>query len=160
MPLLPKNLLQRIKDEAVRKVDKRVRQELAPSVPDTEVEKSESLPQTFVDKIKQKVQDIAPVQNLMLDPDAPLDLPTIKYRIRFAGQRRLLLLMTYNDEVRHVEPYSYRYRGKPKIPGGKSTLLFYGFCRIHNKIHAFDLEKIEGLIVTNEPYRPRWTIEV
>jgi hypothetical protein len=90
----------------------------------------------------------------LLDPNIKLDIPTIKYRIRYAGSRRLLLLMTYNDQVRLVEPYSYRYRGK----NGK--ILFYGYCRLHASIHSFYLDKITGLRMTTEMFAPRWPIEV
>lgn len=112
------------------------------------------------DKTREKLRDFSPIQRRLLDPRAPLDEPTIKYRIRYAGQSHLLLYMLYNDQWRHVEPYSYRYRGKPKNPQGKKELLFFGYCRPHDEIHAFKLEKIQGLIVTDEPFTPRWPIEV
>jgi hypothetical protein len=90
----------------------------------------------------------------LLDPNIGLDIPIIKYRIRYAGSRRLMLLMTYNDQVRLVEPYSYRYRGK----NGK--ILFYGYCRLHASIHSFYLDKITGLRLTSEMFAPRWPVEV
>lgn len=164
VPFIDKNLLKRLKDTAIERVQERVKNELSPeinpAIPGTDVPMPDQAPQGLRDRIKQtvrdKVQQLSPIQKRMLDPAAALDEPTIRYRIRYAGQNHLLLLMTYNNQSRHVEPYSYRHRAKD---GG---VLFFGFCRPHGKIHAFDLSKIQSLQVTNIPFNPNpdWPIEV
>ena len=124
------------------------------SSPDKDEGLLPSLSRRIKEKVRERLQDSAPVRNRMLDPSAELDDATIRYRIRYAGKNNLLLLMTYNGQTRHVEPYSYRARAK----GG--GLLFYGYCRIHDKIHAFKPSKIQGLVVTQEPFAPRWPVEL
>lgn len=95
----------------------------------------------------------------LLDPKRSLDMETIKYRIRYAGANRTKLYMKYNGHWRMVEPYSYRARGQ-KDANGHHKLMFFGFCLSHDKIHMFDLDRIEGLLVTDETFTPQWTIEV
>ena len=161
-PRLGKNFLQRIKDQTLQRVEQRIRQELAPELgpagPDSDVPVGEELSEGFGQRIrrtiKEKVRQLSPVQRRMLDPNAALDDAAIKYRIRYAGQNRLLLFMLYGGSWRHIEPYSYRYRGKGK------SLRFMGYCRLHDQIHSFNPNKIQGLIVTDEPFTPRWPIEV
>lgn len=166
--MLP-SFLDRIKnqtvDRAVDKVKERIRKELAPDVPETSADvPEEPLATSFTERIKKKVKDtvsnLSPAQEMMLDPNAPLDMETLKYRIQYAGRNHLLLYLTYNDQPRHVEPYSYRMRGKPKQPGGPQTLLFFGYCRIHDSIHAFKLDGISSCVVTDQPFQPRWTVEL
>lgn len=179
MPFKSK-FLQNLKDQAIN----RIKTELAPTIPgepgrqptpgtpgvpsgwedapDPEVlnpsftqrikDKVKDLAQPVVDKAKDKLKGTDFAKNLMLDPSKPADEPTIKYRIKYAGENQVLLYMLYNGQWRHVEPYSYRRRN------GK--LFFYGYCRIHDVIHAFDMKKIKGAVVTDEPYTPRWPIEV
>jgi predicted DNA-binding transcriptional regulator YafY len=62
--------------------------------------------------------------------------------------------LTYKDEVRTVEPYSYRIS-----PTGSGTL-FYGFHREDNQIKAFLLDKIQSVEPSDEPYSPRWAVEI
>lgn len=162
MPRLGKNFLQRIKDQALQRAEQRIRQELSPEVapaaPGSDIPEEEPLPGGLGERIRrvvrEKAQNFPPIQNRLLDPSATLDGPTIRYRIRYAGQNRLLLLMMYHGQWRHVEPYSYRYRGKGR------ALRFMGFCRMHDEIHSFNPNKIQGLTVTNETFSPRWPIEV
>lgn len=148
MPIKSK-FLDRVRQE----VSQRVRKEFAPAVPDYEGEEKQQSP-GFLQRVKRLVEDTAPVADPYLDPEAPLDLPTIKYRIRYAARNGVLLYMKYNGTWRHVEPYSYRYRGRGK------ALRFYGYCRIHDSIHSFDLSKIQGLTVTDIPYHSRWEVEL
>lgn len=153
MPKATPGLLDRIKQQT----SNRIRQEFAPNVPDYEGAGEQPSP-SFLQKVKQKVktlvEDTAPVADKYLDPAAPLDEPTIKYRIRYAARNGVLLYMKYNGQWRHVEPYSYRYSGKGR------ALRFYGHCRIHDVIHSFNLKKIEGLVVTDIPYSSRWLVEL
>ena len=94
-------------------------------------------------------------EEMAVKPDeGPLDVATIKYRIRMAGRLHVLLLMRYNGVVRHVEPYSFRVKREGAEP------LFYGHCRLHDHIEAYRLDRIEGCWVTDEPFMPRWPIEV
>lgn len=72
--------------------------------------------------------------------------------ISTAGRQRVLLLLTYDGDTRHVEPYSYRDKGGRR--------LFFGYCHKCNEINAFDPNKITHIEVTNIPFAPRWPIEV
>lgn len=160
VPKLTEGLLDRLRDKATN----RIKQELAPKIlpSDTRVPAPEALPQSFTERLKQKVKErlegIKPVRDWLLDRGGKLDEPTIKYRIRYAGQRNLLLFMRYNDQWRHVEPYSYRFE---KVKGSNAPrLYFYGYCRPHERIHKFRLERFQGLIVTDEVFVPRWPVEV
>lgn len=119
----------------------------------------ENVNPSFLDRIKEKARDIPLIQRQLLDPKAQITPELIKYRIRYAGSNNTLLLMRYNNTWRHVEPYSYRWRGKAD-GSGKRKLLFFGFCRAHNEIHGFRLDKIQGLLTTDETFAPRWPIEL
>lgn len=161
MPTLPPNLLSRIKEQSLKSLKQRIKEEIAPITPDEEPPEAEEVPQGLSDRIrsvvKDKLSNLPGIQERMLDPTKEnIDLPTIKYRLAYAGRNRLLVLMRYNGQNRHVEPYSWRLRGKQK------RLYFFGFCRIHDKIHMFKPEKIQGCIVTDELYRPRnnWRVEL
>lgn len=152
-----KDFLKRIKE----RTQSRVQRELSPTptnVPNIGGVPLETVPkglgQRIKEKVRQTISDSAPVANRFLDPRRALDPETVRYRIRYAGGSLLLLFMNYNNEWRFVEPYSYRVSPKTK------KLLFFGFCRLHNSIHAFYPEKIQGLIVTDQSYRPRWTVEL
>lgn len=160
VPRLGASFLDRLRDKAVT----RIKDELAPKIlpSDTRVPAPEKLPEGFGErlkqKVKQKLEGLKPVRDWLLDRGGKLDLPTIKYRIRYAGQRNLLLFMKYNDQWRHVEPYSYRFE---KVKGSNEPVLFfYGYCRPHERIHKFKLERFQGLIVTDEVFVPRWPVEV
>lgn len=159
LKLLQPSFLDRIKERAIN----RIKTELAPTTPqpqDDGVPEQEDVPLSFGERIKQKVkekiQDLKPVQNRMLDPNARLDDATLKYRIRYCGQNRLLALLSYQgSQTRFVECYSYRFsNGTPR------KMFLMGFCRLHGRIHKFDLQKITGFVVTETGFRGRWPIEL
>lgn len=179
MPKMNPGFLQRLKDKALSQIDKRIREEfskaptpgiptpgipadIAPPEQELDAPEPEVVEPSFAQRIKQRiverVQRLAPVQRRLLDPNRALDEATIKYRIRYAGESRLLLHMLVNGQWRHVEPYSYRMNGRGAQ--GQKELRFYGYCRLHDQIHSFNLKKIHGLVVTNLPFNPRWPIEV
>lgn len=73
--------------------------------------------------------------------------------IRFAGANRLLVRFMYHDTPRTVEPYSLR---RPRT----GNLLFYGWELESSQIKAFNLDKISAVVVTHEPYSPRYSVEL
>ena len=170
MPKWAPDFLTRIKDQALGRIEQRVRQELAPSVsapplgdatePPEEEEVTPGLLSRIKEQVRKKIVQLGPVQQRLLDPRAPLDEATIKFRIQYAGQNHLLLFMRYNNQWRHVSGYSWRTSGKPDHAGGPKTLRFYGWCHIHDEIHSFVPGKIQGLIVTDIPFQPKWPIEL
>jgi hypothetical protein len=82
------------------------------------------------------------------------DLATANLMVRQAGKQAVLLAVKYNGQWRHMEPYSFRRRSA----GGEP--LFYAFCRLHDEIHSIYLSRVEGLMVTDIPFSPRWPIEL
>ncbi len=77
--------------------------------------------------------------------------------IRFAGANRLLIELDYRPEkgqpgIRVVEPYSFRY-------SSKGYLLFYGRNTGRTRISAYRCDRITGVRVTTQPFRPRWRVE-
>lgn len=177
MPKWSPDFLQRVKDQAIGRIEQRVRKELAPEVQapplggvtnPEDAQGDEDIQPGFLSRIKNQVKQkvkkqvvqLGPVQQRLLDPQAPLDDATIKFRISYAGQNRLLLFLNYGGQWRHVEPMSYRTSGKPDHPGGPRTLRFYGWCLIHDQTHSFIPGKIKGLIVTDIPFTPKYPIEL
>lgn len=157
MPL-PNSLLQRIKDSTKDRLTRRL-------LPNTTTDSSEEkVPDTLVNNIKQniknKILNLSPVQRELLNPNKVLDPATLRYRIRYSAQAHLVLYLKYNDVWRGVQGYSYRMRGKPVVLGGPPTMLFYGFCMLHNEIHAFKMDKIQGCVVSDQSYTPKWKIEL
>lgn len=150
MPLRP-GLLDRIRQE----IDKRVRTELTPEGPADYADEAiaPGLGQRIKDKIKEKLTELSPIQKRLLDPNAPLDLATLKWRARYCGKNSVLALVKYNNMIRHCEVYSWRYNGKNK------SLRLFMYCRAHDSIHSFNPNKIQAFLVTSIPYRARWTIE-
>jgi len=71
-----------------------------------------------------------------------------------AAREHRKVRLTYKDEVRTVEPYSYR-----ESPAGTGTL-FYGFHEEAGVIKAFNIGKIQHVELMDETYNPRWTIEI
>ena len=69
-----------------------------------------------------------------------------------AARGRFRVRMSYNAEMRTIEPYSYRQ--------GNVGALFYGFHVEAGKIKAFDLSKIESVEMTEEEFSPQWTVEI
>lgn len=158
MPKLGPKFVDRIKEQVLPRVEQRIRKELAPAIEAPDAPEEEQVPQDFLSRMKRTVTEtvskVPTVQKYMLDPSKSLDLATIKWRARYAGQKRLLVWMTYNGHPRHVEIYSWRYSGKNK------ALRLYGHCRIHDQIHSFNPNKIQGFTVTNAGFSPRWRVEV
>jgi predicted nucleotidyltransferase component of viral defense system len=78
--------------------------------------------------------------------------------IRFAGANRLLIELNYRSEkgvlgIRVVEPYSFRY-------SRKGYLLFYGRNPARpSPISAYRCDRIMGVKVTTQPFRPIWRVE-
>lgn len=72
--------------------------------------------------------------------------------IHQAGRELKRLEIKYDGVDRLVEPYSFR--------SGKTGLLFFGWCSIHDKIHSFKLEKIEEIKVSEFPFSPRFEVEL
>lgn len=73
--------------------------------------------------------------------------------IRFAGANRLVVRFIYNGTQRTVEPYSLR---RPAT----GNLLVYGWELEASQIKAFNLDKISSVVVTQEPYSPRYRVEL
>lgn len=63
-----------------------------------------------------------------------------------------LIEMMYDGVTRLVEPYEF----KETAPG----IRFYGFCRLHGRIHQFNIDKIQALRVTDIPFGPQWPVQV
>ncbi len=91
-----------------------------------------------------------------------LDVPTIRARIGQAGRLGVLLLLKYNGVWRHCEPYSFRVRDlkTKKNQAPRKAEFFFGYCRLHDEIHAFRMERIEGVYITDIKFTPRWVVEV
>ena len=70
-----------------------------------------------------------------------------------AARTHTCVRLTYKDEVRTVEPYSYRESKK----GGT---LFYGWHIEDNQIKAFALDKIQAVEPTEQGYEPRFAVEI
>lgn len=73
--------------------------------------------------------------------------------VRFAGANRLLVRFVYNGTARTVEPYSLR---RPRT----GNLLLYAWELETSQIKAFNLDKIEDLATTHDPYSPRYAVEL
>lgn len=117
----------------------------------------EGLTSGFWDRIKQRVQDMFGGSGGTPKPPKPATSFTgseVQARFQEAGRKRVLILMLYNNMWRHVEPYSFRNKGKG--PGG---ILMFGWCRLHNEIHSFRPDRVQGMVLTDERFSPRWTVE-
>jgi predicted nucleotidyltransferase component of viral defense system len=73
--------------------------------------------------------------------------------IRFAGANRLLIEFDYDGKHRVAEPYSLR---RP----GTGNLLLYAWEQDTPTIRAFKLAEMSGVRVTNEPFTPRYSVEL
>lgn len=101
----------------------------------------------------------AHVEDTLSDPrlrGPATDVAAIMFRIRFAARTRTLLWMKYNNDWRHVEPYSFRFRSAGMQP------LFMAYCEMHEEIHSFRIDRIQDVHNTDRPYAPRngWVIEI
>lgn len=73
--------------------------------------------------------------------------------IRFSGANRLCVLLGYNGKKRLVEPYSLR--------GTKDRNLILHTVRTDNREHrAYRVDKIESAELTQQPFVPRYAIEL
>ena len=106
-------------------------------------------------RIKERVKGLFPdaEQKPAAVPITGLSSSEVLQRFQQGGRGRVLLLMKYNNVWRHVEPYSFRQRSKGPQP------LLYGYCRLHNTIEAYRVDRVQGLALTDEPYSPRWAVE-
>ena len=73
----------------------------------------------------------------------------ILHKIQFAAGNRVCLKMRYNNELRTIEPLSFR------IAQTTGNRLFYGFHREDNQTKSFIINKIQSVEVTNTPYMER-----
>jgi len=125
----------------------------SPGVVPAEPSEDESLEPGLLSRLRQRLRNLTtPEQRRPAEP--PPGLPRILYRIREAGRQGTLLFMKYHNTWRHVEPYSFRYKGRGR------ALRFFGYCRLHGHIEMYIPEKIEDVVVTDERYAPRWAIEL
>ncbi len=74
-------------------------------------------------------------------------------RIQFAAANRVCVALGYHGKIRTVEPLSFR-RSKD------GNRLLYGFERDAGHAKAYSLSKIQSVIVTNQPYTPRYPVEI
>lgn len=112
----------------------------------------EQLEPGLMDRLKTRLKNLVAPKSKPMEP--PPGLPRILYRIRQAGRSGTLLFMKYHNTWRHVEPYSFRYKGRGR------SLRFFGYCRLHGHIEMYIPEKIEDAVVTDERFAPRWTVEL
>ena len=87
-----------------------------------------------------------------------MDRDTILDNIGRASIANTTLLMAYMDAVgntseREVEPYSFRETDRGEV-------LFYAFCYLRNAIRGFKLDNIISAEVTENPYDPKWEVEI
>ncbi|HQT94415.1 MAG TPA: nucleotidyl transferase AbiEii/AbiGii toxin family protein [Thermoanaerobaculaceae bacterium] len=73
--------------------------------------------------------------------------------IRFAGANRLLIQFSYHDRSRVAEPYSLRR-------AQTGNLLLYAWERGAPSIKAFKVSEMSGTRATNEPFTPRYSVEL
>ena len=71
------------------------------------------------------------------------------HKIQFAAGNRVCIKMRYKDELRTVEPISFR------IAQTTGNRLFYGFHREDSQTKSFIIDKIQSIEVTNIPYIER-----
>lgn len=126
-----------------------------------------SLGKSFIERLRNRIRNLwggddegdSHINPMLQGPATGIDV--IMYRIRFAARNRLLLWMKYQGAKssaptwRHVEPYSFRARANP----GPQPL-FYGWCRFHDEIHSFRIDRILDIHVTDRPFSPRVEVEI
>ena len=78
----------------------------------------------------------------------------VLYKIQFATANRVCIKLLYTNELRTVEPLSFRI--------GKTTgnRLFYGFHKEDNQLKSFLLKNIQSVEVTNIPYKEKYPVEI
>jgi predicted nucleotidyltransferase component of viral defense system len=79
-------------------------------------------------------------------------------QIRYAARNRLCLKIEYDGVVRLVEPYSIR------VPKTKNVLLYaYSLMKgneVQNHIRSYNIYKIAKVEVTEQPFIPRYVVEL
>ena len=68
------------------------------------------------------------------------------HKIQFAAGNRVCVKMRYKDELRTIEPISFR------LAQTTGNRLFYGFHREDNQTKSFIVDNIQSIEVTNIPY--------
>lgn len=81
-----------------------------------------------------------------------VDVP-LKVAIVYAMKNVTLIELTYNGQVRLIEPYSFRV-------SSKGDELLYGFCYKDQRIEAFRVDRIEHAKATTTKFSPRYPVEV
>lgn len=74
-------------------------------------------------------------------------------KIQFAAANRLCIQLTYHQEVRTLEPYSFR---KSKV----GQVLFYGYELESGQVKCFKIEKFQKVELTQRMYVPRYRVEI
>lgn len=74
-------------------------------------------------------------------------------RIRMAAANRVCIKLTYSDEQRTVEPYSFRR-------SSDNNLLFYGFHREDQQMKCFRVDRIQRVEVTGISFAARYPVEI
>ena len=159
MPLNPRGL----GDRLFQRLRDRVRTQLSGTPPAT----GEAGPADpgLSSRIRQHIRDRLRLEPLTTSEQSqpaaeqgpPRSLEEVRQRIQAAGRQMppRLLRMFYNNHLRDVEPYSFRWRDRddPHIP------LFFGYCYKDKQIEAFKLKKIQDIQVTDQAFQPRWPVE-
>lgn len=159
MPKLNPSLLQRIVDRVkqeftpTRAPAQQPQQPQDPAKTTNPAAPDETLPPGLLERIKQRVQDVFKAPQVSVLPSAPPSVAAQRAMIHLAGQRSVCLVIKYNNQWRLMEPYSFR-RGK----GGEPR--FFCWCRLHDSIHGIYLSRVQGMVLANEGFAPRWTVEV
>jgi len=163
MPIVPSGLSRGLYDS----IRDRVRQVMGPQdAAEAGGSGGSGLTTGLWDNIRKRVQNLfgggsrpAPTDVGAPPPAGPppqmtgLSQQEILLRFQEGGRGRVLVLMLYNNVWRHVEPYSFRFRAKGPNP------LMYGWCRVHNEIHSFRVDRVQGIGLTDERYAPRFPVE-
>ncbi len=74
-------------------------------------------------------------------------------RIQFAASNRLCISLRYNNEVRTVEPYSFR-------TSKADARLFYGFELEAGQIKCYRLDRFQSVDILSETFNPRYMVEI
>lgn len=108
----------------------------------------------ILDKFKRDELKVLDKAKDVLKPTLRNDIPGMQFAIRRAAATRTLLLLQYNGVYRLCEPYSFRRQDAGREP------LFFFYCLLHSGIHGGYLSRIGGMMNTDQPFSPRWTIEI
>ena len=73
--------------------------------------------------------------------------------VRFAAANRLCVDLTYDENVRRIEPYSLR-----RTKAG--DILLCGVGSDSGEARSYRLDRIQGAQITNQTFTPRYTVEL